>query len=81
MATYLVKFYPEVSISRACKVTSFPKSMYYYRTVRDDSATINKLIIFDISDICLKVNNLLQKHTPWKDIFPHSEIHLDTDIN
>jgi len=33
----------QVSISKACKVASLPKSMYYYQSLRDDSAVIDKL--------------------------------------
>jgi putative transposase len=43
MVTYLMEYH-QISISRACKVTSLPKSMYYYKNMRDDSETIDKLI-------------------------------------
>lgn len=43
MVTYLKECYP-VSISRACRVASLPKSMYYYKNIRDDSETISKLL-------------------------------------
>lgn len=43
MVTYLMECH-QVSISRACKVASLPKSMYYYKTIKDDSATISKLL-------------------------------------
>lgn len=43
MVTYLMECH-RVSISRACKVTSLPRSMYYYKNMRDDSETIDKLI-------------------------------------
>ena len=43
MVTYLMGCH-QVSISRACKVVCLPKSMYYYRTVRNDSVTISKLL-------------------------------------
>jgi putative transposase len=39
---YLVSVH-QVSITRACKSTQFPKSMYYYQSVRDDSVVIDKL--------------------------------------
>ena len=42
MAAYLTQSY-RVSITRACKAISFPKSMYYYRSVKDDSEVIAKL--------------------------------------
>jgi putative transposase len=34
----------QVSISRACRVVKLPKSMFYYKNVRDDSETIDKLL-------------------------------------
>lgn len=43
VATYLHDSY-EVSITRACKVIRFPKSMYYYESVKDDSEVIIKLL-------------------------------------
>ncbi len=43
MVTYLLE-YRQVSISRACRVVKLPKSMYYYKNVRDDSETISKLV-------------------------------------
>ncbi|HVW98287.1 MAG TPA: hypothetical protein VHA56_20140 [Mucilaginibacter sp.] len=43
MVAYLIEF-RQVSISRACRVVKLPKSMYYYKNVRDDSETINKLL-------------------------------------
>jgi len=43
MVAYLLENY-SVSISRACRVARLPKSMYYYKNVRDDSETINKLV-------------------------------------
>lgn len=43
MAAYLNESY-EVSITRACKVIRFPKSMYYYESVKDDSEVITKLL-------------------------------------
>ena len=43
MVTYLMESH-QVSISRACKVASLPKSMYYYKTIKDDSATVSKLL-------------------------------------
>lgn len=42
MAAYLEDVH-EVSITRACKVVNLPKSMYYYKSVKDDTAVINKL--------------------------------------
>jgi len=33
----------QMSISRACRVISLPKSMYYYKKTKDDSETIAKL--------------------------------------
>lgn len=43
MVTYLLEF-RQVSISRACRVVKLPKSIYYYKNVRDDSETICKLV-------------------------------------
>ncbi len=43
VATYLHDSY-EVSITRACKVIRFPKSMYYYESVKDDSEVITRLL-------------------------------------
>ena len=43
MVTYLMEF-RQVSISRACRVVKLPKSMYYYKNVKDDSETIGKLL-------------------------------------
>lgn len=42
VAAYLELSY-QVSITRACTLTSLPKSLYYYRSVRDDSAVESKL--------------------------------------
>lgn len=33
----------QASIGRACRVVSLPRSMYYYKTTRDDTAVIDKL--------------------------------------
>lgn len=33
----------EISISRACKTIGFPKSVYYYTSIKDDSEVIEKL--------------------------------------
>jgi len=43
MATYLKETF-QVSTTRACKVIRFPKSMYYYKSVKDDSAVMDKLL-------------------------------------
>ncbi len=43
MAAYLNEFY-QVSFTRACKTLSFAKSMYYYRSVKDDREVIDKLL-------------------------------------
>ena len=42
MVTYVVVSH-QISISRACRVVSLPKSMYYYKKIKDDSETITKL--------------------------------------
>jgi len=42
MVAYVLDSY-QMSISRACRVVSLPKSMYYYKTTKDDSETIAKL--------------------------------------
>lgn len=42
MVAYVVDSH-QMSISRACRVISLPKSMYYYKKVKDDSETIAKL--------------------------------------
>ena len=42
MAAYLEESH-RVSITRACKVVNLPKSMYYYKSVKDDTAVIDKL--------------------------------------
>ena len=42
IAAYLSEAH-KVSITRACKATGFPKSMYYYTTVKDDSTVVAKL--------------------------------------
>jgi putative transposase len=43
MVAYLTE-HRQVSISRACRVVKLPKSMYYYKTTRDDSEIIDKLL-------------------------------------
>ena len=43
MAAYLREFY-QVSLTRACKTLLFAKSMYYYRSVKDDREVIDKLL-------------------------------------
>lgn len=42
MAAYLMERH-QASIGRACRVVSLPRSMYYYRSIRDDTAVIDKL--------------------------------------
>lgn len=42
MATYAMEYH-QLSITRACKVVSLPKSMFYYKSIKDDSQVINKL--------------------------------------
>lgn len=42
VVAYLNQAYP-ISITRACKVIQLPKSMYYYRSCKDDSEVITKL--------------------------------------
>lgn len=42
VVAYLCSTY-QASISRACKAVSFPKSMYCYKSVKDDSEVIKKL--------------------------------------
>lgn len=42
VAAYLEQAH-KVSVTRACKTIGLAKSMYYYKSVRDDSAVINKL--------------------------------------
>lgn len=43
MVAYLMEF-RQVTISGAYRVVTPPKSMYYYKNVRDDSVTIGKLL-------------------------------------
>lgn len=42
IVAYLVQTH-QVSITRACNTTGLPKSQYYYKSVKDDSAVIDKL--------------------------------------
>jgi len=42
MVTYVVVSH-QISISRACRIVLLPKSMYYYKKIKDDSETIAKL--------------------------------------
>lgn len=42
IVTYLTQTH-QVSITRACTTTGLPKSQYYYHSVKDDSAVIDKL--------------------------------------
>jgi putative transposase len=42
MATYAMEYH-HLSITRACKVVSLPKSMFYYTSVKDDGIVIDKL--------------------------------------
>lgn len=42
LAAYLERTH-QVSITRACKLLGLAKSMYYYKSVRDDGLVINKL--------------------------------------
>ena len=42
MAAYVISSH-HTSISRACRIISLPKSMYYYKKTKDDSETISKL--------------------------------------
>ena len=48
MAAYLKEFY-EVSLTRACKTLLFAKSMYYYRSVKDDREVIDKLLELSVA--------------------------------
>ena len=43
VAAYLKDCY-QVSITRACRVIGFPKSMFYYQSVKDDSEVMIKLL-------------------------------------
>ena len=43
MAVYLMGSY-SISTTRACRVVQLPKSMFYYRSVRDDGSVIDKLL-------------------------------------
>jgi len=42
MVTYVLETH-HISISRACRVVSLPKSMYYYKKTKDDTETVTKL--------------------------------------
>ena len=42
MVAYVMEHH-QISISRACRVVSLPRSMHYYKTVKDDSEVITKL--------------------------------------
>ena len=42
VAAYLISVYL-ISITRACLVIDLPKSMFYYKTIKDDSEVISKL--------------------------------------
>ena len=42
IAAYLQEVF-EVSVSRSCKTIGLPKSVYYYESVKDDTAVIEKL--------------------------------------
>lgn len=42
MATYAMDYH-QLSITRACKVVCLPKSMFYYKSIKDDSIVIDKL--------------------------------------
>ena len=48
MVAYLREYY-RVSITRACRTLTFPKSMYYYRSVKDDSEVIDKLLELSVA--------------------------------
>lgn len=43
MAVYLMGSY-SISTTRACRVVQLPKSMFYYRSVKDDGPVIDKLL-------------------------------------
>ena len=42
MVAYVMEHH-QISISRACRVVSLPRSMHYYKTIKDDSEVITKL--------------------------------------
>lgn len=57
MAAYVIAQH-HTSISRACRVICLPKSMYYYKKIKDDRATI------------LKLQELAEKHpTEGQDLY------------
>lgn len=57
MAAYVMSHH-HTSISRACKVICLPKSMYYYKKIKDDNSTI------------LKLQELAEKHpTEGQDLY------------
>jgi putative transposase len=43
MAVYLTESY-SISTTRACRVVKLPKSMFYYRSIKDDGPVIDKLL-------------------------------------
>lgn len=43
MVVYLTESY-SISTTRACRVVKLPKSMFYYRSIKDDGLVIDKLL-------------------------------------